>query len=226
MKIEIVAPDEHTARPSLGISSNQLKRNKSDVSMRSRKEGLASFMTTLEESEKRCRSNTNLGTIVFTGEGENGNKQSRNSTQFLQSGARLSVSTKKSTVGRKKVNPKGPPTVKVEVKESQAQRLKKIRHRMLYLAGIQYFAIFATSILMVVQGFKAHLASENDNMVGVGPLVSGLILIMIPFYCGYLLLAADTMNNRALRKQKKKENKSKFIQEKNSDESLWSNFSF
>jgi hypothetical protein len=59
--------------------------------MRSRKEGLASFMTTLEESEKRCRSNTNLGTIVFTGEGENGNKQSRNSTQFLQSGARLSV---------------------------------------------------------------------------------------------------------------------------------------
>ena len=66
----------------------------------------------------------------------------------------------------------------MEVKESQAQRLKKIRHRMLYLAGIQYFAIFATSILMVVQGFKAHLASENDNMVGVGPLVSGLILIV------------------------------------------------
>ncbi|CBY09451.1 unnamed protein product [Oikopleura dioica] len=224
MRIEILAPDEQTARPSFGISSNQLKPDKSNVSIRSGK-GLASFMTTLEESEKRCRSNTNLGTIMFTSEGE-GNKQSRKSTQFLQSGARLSVNTKKSAVGRKKVNPKGQPAVKLEVKESQAQRLKKIRHRMLYLAGMQYFAIFVASILMVVQGFKAYLASDNENMIGLGPIATGLILIMIPFYCGYLLLAADTMNNRALRKQKKKENKSKFIEEKHSDESLWSNFSF
>ncbi len=49
---------------------------------------------------------------------------------------------------------------------------------MLYLAGMQYFAIFVASILMVVQGFKAYLASDNENMIGLGPIATGLILIV------------------------------------------------
>ncbi|CAG5095799.1 Oidioi.mRNA.OKI2018_I69.XSR.g14342.t1.cds [Oikopleura dioica] len=221
MRIEISAPDDNPARPSYGLQTRPLSSRNSNISIRSGK-ALAGFKATLEESEKRAqKSNTNLGNLVFTNE-----PGQRSKSTFLQSGAQLSVSPgRKSAFGGKRVSPKNGFPVVLEVKESQAQKLKKIRFRMLYCSGLQYTAIFATSILMILQGVNMYISDDNKSVNGVGSIASGIILIMIPFYCGYLLLSADTQNNRALRKQKKKENKSIFIQDKQSDESLWSNFS-